>query len=258
MNLGVHGYSTSQERVVLERSLDFQPDFISIGFCLNDVTEPVILEEELGGYDYHEVVKSSNVLAGWLTNETGFGRLHARLAARGRTLDEERLAEVDRIREMALASTTDPRFEKSWSHVFTNLERVYEIGREQDTPVVLLVFPFTFQLLGDDALRAPQRALAAHAKKHGVDVIDFTPIFRDAIFDDPGLLGDLRARGYDDDAIAAFFTRRVEEYFYDADHPTPIGHELVARHLVAWMAARGLVELPSNAGALPVALANRY
>ena len=44
---------------------------------MNDVTEPYVVNRDLGGVgiDYHEVMQSSNLVARYLVNETGYGRL---------------------------------------------------------------------------------------------------------------------------------------------------------------------------------------
>jgi len=44
INAGVHGYSTFQEKRLLERSLRFGPDIVFVGFCMNDVTEPFVVD----------------------------------------------------------------------------------------------------------------------------------------------------------------------------------------------------------------------
>jgi len=66
INAGVHGYSSPQERRILEESLRFQPDFIAVGCCMNDVTEPFLIDERLGGVglDYHGVTQTGNWIGG--------------------------------------------------------------------------------------------------------------------------------------------------------------------------------------------------
>ena len=44
MNTGVHGYATFQEVAMLRESMRFQPDFVAIGFCMNDVTDPSVVK----------------------------------------------------------------------------------------------------------------------------------------------------------------------------------------------------------------------
>jgi len=75
INAGVSGYSTFQYLEVLKRSMKFSPDFIAIGFCMNDVTEPYKVSKSFGGsgLDYHGVLQLSQPWIDYVVNETGFG-----------------------------------------------------------------------------------------------------------------------------------------------------------------------------------------
>ncbi len=233
INCGVHGYSTPQELQVLRESLRFEPDLIIVGFCMNDVTEPFVTDRDLGGtgLDYHGVVQTPNPIAGYVINETGFGRLAQIFLWRKKSVEGEKRAEIYGVRQMAEQSETEPRFREGWAIVFRALEGIYAVGRERHVPVVLVIFPFDFQLL-DERLQVPQRMLAEHAAKHGVHALDLTDAFRRAIFDDDELLGFLRGRGYTDDQIRGFYDRKLKEYFFDADHLTEKGHAVVAQALL--------------------------
>lgn len=248
INTGVHGYSTFQERVVLEDALRFQPDFIVVGFCLNDVTEPFIVDAELGGtgVDYHAVQQTPSAALGWLLNETGVGRVIQTLQTRGKTLEAEKRHERYDVRAMALGSETEPRFVEAWKFIEQDLERIYAIAEKEEKPLLVLVFPFTFQLLAEDALKTPQRIVLDHAKRHGVDAIDVLPEFESALFDDPELLAAMRTK-YDDEAIRKFYAWKIREYFFDQDHFTAKGNALVAKQIYGWLAEEGLVTKTSTA-----------
>jgi lysophospholipase L1-like esterase len=243
INTGVHGYATFQELRVLERSLEFSPDYVVLGFCLNDVTEPFVVDSNLGGtgLDYHGVSQSPSRLMGWLANETGIGRLMQKLAERGRTKDEETRLELYNVRAMIEGSRTEPRFQEAWSITLAHLEQLYAVAAEHDLPVLVLVFPFTFQL-ADESLRAPQEILAEHAKAHGVDLIDMAPPFAEAVFDDPELVAFLKARGDTPEQIESRFVGRFSELFFDQDHFTGAGNALVADAIAGWLVQRGLVD----------------
>ncbi len=247
INTGVHGYSTFQERVVLESDLRFEPDFIVLGFCLNDVTEPFVVDEELGGtgVDYHAVQQSPSAAFGWLINETGFGRLIQSIQARGKSLEAEKRKERYDVRAMALGSTTEPRFVEAWKFVKRDLERVYEIAKKEDKPLLVVVFPFTFQLLAEDELKTPQRIVLEHARAHGVPAIDVLPAIESAIFDDPALLAAMKAR-YDAKQIREFYYLKIRDYFFDQDHFTTKGNRVVAEEIYEWLADEGLATKTST------------
>lgn len=243
INAGVHGYSTYQERVTLERNLDLSPDFVAVGFCMNDVTEPFVVNTEYGGtgLDYHGVTQTPNPISGLLANETGIGRLMQKLSERGKSLQAAKRTEVYNARSMAIESRTNPEYQEGWKIVLDEMAKLYGVAKEHEVPVVLMIFPYTFQL-NDPATLAPQEILKAHAAEHGVDVIDFTPIFAEAILKEKDVVKVLEAEGKSPEEILPFFAWRIDEYFFDEDHFREPGHALVAQGLYEWLVSKGLVE----------------
>lgn len=242
INTGVHGYAAFQERVILERSLAFDPDFVAVGFCMNDVLEPMVVNRDHGGVglDYHGVLQSSSRVAGWLVNETGFGRLVQSLMRDSKNYEADKRWELFSTRDLAAKPVDDPEFAEAWEIQLRELEKLYAVARENDKPVVLLIFPFAFQL-ADEALRTPQAILAEHAARHGVDVVDFTDLFAAAVFADDAALRRLRAEGASTDEIEAAYRREIDAYFFDVDHFTQKGHAIVARRLLDYLLERGFV-----------------
>jgi len=240
INTGVQGYSTWQEYEVLLGSLRFEPDFIAIGFCMNDLTEPLIVDRELGGVgvDYHGIVQASSILTTYLFNETGYGRLAQELHARSKSLEYERLWEAYRVEDAAHSSVDTPGFAASWNSTLSNLDKIYAVAREEKLPIILLIFPFTFQLL-DERLQNPQKILIDHARSRNVDVLDFTPIFRTLIFDDTRV-EQLRSKGFSYSEIQATYEERTHRYFLDRNHYTVEGHRIVATQLYAYVANQSL------------------
>lgn len=241
INTAVHGYSTQQELRVLEESLRFEPDFIAVGFCLNDVTEPFLIDERLGGVglDYHGVAQTGNRLHGYLMNETGIGRMLQRFQNRSKQLEVEKRRESFNVLNMSLGGVDDPAFAGGWKHVLSGLEAIYALAAEREIPVVLMVFPFDFQLLREDT-RNPNRILAHHAREHGVPVLDFVAPFARVVYDDPELIEILRSRGYDDEQIQQFFAPNLRRVLVDPDHFTERGHEIVAQALFDLLVERGI------------------
>ncbi len=241
VNAGVHGYSTYQERVTLERNLDLSPDFVAVGFCMNDVTEPFVVNTDYGGtgLDYHGVSQTPNPISGWLANETGFGRLLQKMSQRGKSLENAKRTEIFNTRTMAKDSKTDPKFQEGWRIVLEEMGKLYDVAKANELPVVLLIFPYTYQL-ADPGLRLPQEILIEHAKAHGVEAIDLTPVFAEAIFAEQTVVDLLKAEGKTPDQILQFFQWRLSEYFFDEDHFKQPGHALVAEQLFQWLQRQGL------------------
>ena len=44
INTGVEGYSTNHESAIFRESLVFAPNFVTVGLCLNDVTDPAVFD----------------------------------------------------------------------------------------------------------------------------------------------------------------------------------------------------------------------
>lgn len=243
INAGVHGYSTFQEARMLERSLRFAPDIVFIGFCMNDVTEPFVVDTEYGGtgLDYHGVSQTPNPFVGWLSNETGLGRFMQGLAARGKSREAEARLEIYNVLAMAQGSRTDPRMLEAWRILLQQLGDVYALGREKGIPVVLVIFPYTFQLL-EPSVREPHAILREHAAEHGIDVVDTTEPLARAVIDDPELLEYLRSKGRSPEEVYAYHEHRMKKYFFDHDHFTTEGHAVVAAAIHEYLVAHDWVD----------------
>ena len=252
INTGVQGYSTFQELHTLKESLRFKPDFLAVGFCLNDVTEPYLVDKRLGGTGwYYEVSQASNSFFGFMFNETGYGRLIQR--GRERQFDTEqnrqRGAEYD-VAKMAAAPADDSRFAPGWNLVLHDLESIYEVARQHRIPVALLIFPFTFQLANDN-YDHPQSILKNHAERHGVDVVDFVSEFESILRKDMELFfANINRPLPPPGDHKEFFSLQSGRYFLDEDHFTPAGHRFVAGRLAEYLRDRSLVAIDATSFSL--------
>jgi lysophospholipase L1-like esterase len=247
INTGVNGYNTYQERIVFDRSLKFRPDIVFLGFCMNDVTEPMVYEKRFGGAGFKPDggIEISNPLIGWLANETGIGQAIKAFAKRGKQVETEKRFEVYNVRSMAAGSLTDPKMQEAWRTVLDQLSSLYADADQNRVHFVLMIFPYTFQL-ADGALRIPQQILLNHAAKHGVDVIDTTDDLANAVFDDADLVAYLRGRGKTPDEILAYHEHKLKQYFLDEDHFTIAGHRVVARRIFEYLRQKGLIAIPAD------------
>ena len=245
INTGVEGYSSNHEYAIFRESLVFSPDFVTVGFCLNDITDPAVFDADMGGIGrFSGIFHHSNAVSGYLANETGFSRLIAWMLTPELTLEQRRLAQVYNVRDMVVSSPGDERYKAGWALVLENLEAIYRLARERNIEVVLLIYPFTFQLFAAE-LQKPQEILLRHAHEHGVDAIDLTSVYERAIQTDiEQILSGLQRGGQmareDREVLAAFQAKR---YFIDEDHPTPIGNRLAAGILAEHLHHKGLVDL---------------
>ncbi len=131
------------------------------------------------------------------------------------------------VRDMA-EKPEEPRFREAWDITLGHLEDFYELIQERDLPLLLIVFPYHFQLL-DDSYCGPQRMLKEHAGAHGVDVLDLTSTFRDLIFDDRDE------------------TDQTDLYYLDSLHFTARGNRVIAEKIFEYLVQRGLVQYAPDA-----------
>jgi lysophospholipase L1-like esterase len=210
INAGVQGYSTFQELEVLKRDLIFQPDIVTIGFCLNDVTEPFAVNKNFGGtgLDYHKVTQATNGTLSYLVNETGFGRLIQEIRISKLDAKQEKLAELFDVQKMLLHKD-DPMYQARWKFTLKKLTEIYSLCKSRNIRIILLVFPYTFQF-EDLNLSWTQAMLIKNAKENDIDYIDFLEVFKKEMNSNQN---------------------NLKHYYLDEDHFTPQGHQLVAREL---------------------------
>lgn len=103
----------------------------------------------------------------------------------------------------------DSTYKAQWNFTLAELNKIYSICKMNEIPVVLLIFPFTFQFNNKD-IQWPQELLIQDAIKNQIAYIDFLKPFEDKINSD---------------------TTKIAKYFLDEDHFTPLGHKLVAEEI---------------------------
>lgn len=208
INAGVQGYSTFQELEVLKRSLIFEPNIVTVGFCFNDVTEPFAVNKDFGGtgLDYHRVTQAPNKILSFLLNETGFGRLIQEIRAKTLDANQEKLNEIFDVQKM-LENENDHQYQQQWQFTLNELKKIYSLCKEEKFEVLLLIFPFTFQLQ-NEKYRWAQEKVVSHAMQNGIEFINFLQILNDALQLEPS---------------------RLKELYLDEDHFTPLGHKFIAQ-----------------------------
>jgi lysophospholipase L1-like esterase len=208
INSGVPGYSPFQERIWLDRSgWAYAPDLIVLGFVLNDVVERYLTMAAYGGTNTILGVDTTVGLAPWvrLARRTAFHRLVTSLMRAG----EER-REVYSVRRLFDDAMT-AEVEAAWEIGEDELAGIAAAARQRGVPLLLVAFPFRFQVVENLPPR-PQERLAAWARATDVPFLDLTPVFTAA---------------------------GGKVAFLDQDHPTPAGHLSAARAIAAEIEARG-------------------
>ncbi|MGH0032478.1 MAG: SGNH/GDSL hydrolase family protein [Myxococcota bacterium] len=217
VNAGVGGYSPWQERLWLAREgLRYEPDLVVVSFVLNDVTEKLSLVRYGGGG------------RGWQLARTARGRLDrwasgsALITAARRGTAAVRFGrdvqlgaaqrEAEDVKRLALDPEL-PVVARGWRITLANLDGLLDLAAEHDVPLLVVVFPYAFQLEAPRRLGDPQRRLVAHLEARGRPVLDLLPRF--AAHPAPDAL------------------------MLDPSHPSVEGHALAARAIVERLEAEG-------------------
>jgi lysophospholipase L1-like esterase/cytochrome c oxidase subunit IV len=250
INAAVQGYSTTQEYISLKRCTVFDPDFVLVEYCLNDVTEPFFSDPKFGAkvIDYHGVVYTRFAPLGYLLNETGYGRLIQRYLfwKRGRRQDNTMNAMYQEynVFNMVQHCADNPKIVEGWKISLGALEEIYRFCRERDLPIVLLIFPYTFQF-GYDEYKEPQRILAAHAAEHNVLFLDLTSVFEKRLLEAHGdslrVLNQATGRTWKAPAGSDNARSIFAPYFLDQDHLTTTGHQIVAEEIYRLFQDKGIL-----------------
>jgi len=251
INSGVQGYSIYQEYQMLKECMKFEPDFVTIGFCMNDINAPAILNRLLGGKDIEEygIMKTKNPIFSYLLNETGFGRLFIMLRR------EVKLEESTEIRKQFIRKykawlnykEEGVDIEKAWEYVLSDLEEFYNFTEENNLKCILLIFPDAYQLFNEQ-LRRPQVVLKSHIEKYNVDIIDFSEVFASIIMYNISVKDSREESKRIADEIQMLIIEQIDKYFIDGHHPTPEGHRIIAIKLLEYLNNVGLIELSIQGG----------
>ena len=196
VNAGVPGYSPFQEIDWLrERGWAYGPDALVVGFVLNDVVERYVTLAAWGG-DHTVLGVDTTVTLGPLqrfVRRTAFHGAFTRLR-RARAVRRETYS-VRRLFDDPLAES----IEAAWAATEAELADLEGEAAARGVPLLLVIFPFRFQI--EERLPArPQDRLMAWARERRVAALDLAPVF--------AALG--------------------RSGFLDPDHPTPAGHQAAA------------------------------
>ena len=231
INAGVSGYSTWQElQYFREEGLRYDPDLVVVDFVPNDVTEFLELTRFGGAWEGWQLwytrsrlqqALGHSALVQFLTKGLAQVRFGGDVpgAARGEEV----------ISGQALVDAPDrPDVQAAWERALEDLAEIVALARAKSIPVVLVVFPFAFQMERIDGTPPPQQTLRTFAAAHAVPFLDLLPRLQ---------------------ACAAAEGGTTDDYFLDHIHLTRHGHRVVAAAVAEFIATSG--SLPVAAGLQP-------
>jgi len=204
INSGVPGYSTFQQLKYFElRGRALKPDLVILQFCLNDVVERYQRLARYGGDNRFlgiDTRQSISGIRGFLfRNSKAYERFSRYLQNTSRARSEYE------VRKMARNQLSE-ELDEAWDLVTEEIDKIRRLAADRDTPFLLMIAPYRFQLSNSKGLRQPQDRLIQYAKAHFIPCVDLLPDFVD----------------YSSNYVL----------FNDENHFSLYGHQVAARALV--------------------------
>jgi lysophospholipase L1-like esterase len=210
INAGVSGYGARQERIMLERQLDLEPDLVLVFFYQND---PESDYEQRDGptvtvVDDCAVSRASlnraPTLNEWLLAHSRLYYFVKVIAPNYQAvksiaypvrnaLVKLGLAEPPRLRYFVLEAAYDEHAQQAWNASLAELARIKGITETHGIPLAIVMIPMKFQVYdnlweeyrsrnmipeGTYDFSKPSSILGAFAHEHGVGFIDLLPLLR--------------------------------------------------------------------------------
>ena len=233
VNAGVGGYSPWQHhQYLVSEGKRYKPDLVVVSLVLNDVTEKMSLARFGGDNAGWQLAHSANTFGGWLSRKLAIYRLAGQVYRRMRFgADPHQGAvarEVQFVRDL-VEKPESHRVKEAWEMTLQNLRRLTSHCQEKELPVVLVVFPYTFQFSQQERPTAPQQILRTFSEDANVPLLDLLPAMEEYCTSNNCLPSDL---------------------FLDANHLSPRGGQAVAEMVLAFLddsLSPGTLPGPDNA-----------
>jgi len=232
INAGCDGYSPWQEYELLRtEGMKYEPDLVTVGFVPNDVTEQFGLKKFGGrgiGFqlshtkDYGDVSVLSSLRYS-ISRMPFYLFLEERLLKLrfGKDVKEgaKKLEELQ-VEDLVYRHGS-PEVLRAWEKTLSDLKKITDHCSENGVEVLILIFPYTFQLDLPPQEAYPQSVLKDFCERNGVRYIDLLPLFSD----------EMKRSGRD-----------ATYYFIDFDHPTVEGNKFIALTLYNYLAQHNILK----------------
>lgn len=223
LNFGVPAYMTWQELLLLKRDgLRYEPDLLVLGIVLNDVAEK--LDYGFWQEDKLRSLAAASWIARWSQRSAlvwGAQVIGRRLRIGHIDISAKQVNDVKRL----IYEGDTPEVRQAWQDTFATLDELAAFCEAHDLPLLILTFPFTFQLHNPDDLNLPQQQILAYAQQRNLPHLDLLP----------PLAEKARQSNLTPDSL-----------FLDIDHLSVLGHEVVAQLLAEVIAADNLLAAPEH------------
>ncbi|MFZ1946726.1 MAG: GDSL-type esterase/lipase family protein [bacterium] len=230
INAACDGYSPRQEYDLLRlEGLKYGPDLVTLGFVLNDVTEELQKKQVWGGkvagqlmvIAQHRGIRD-HVVYSVLARSPLYSFIRHVYLKRKLGEDIQRGAvtvEEAHARDVVYHHDREA-VERAWAAALGDVSKIAQTCAENRLPMLLVYFPFQFQLGLPDSLANPQRVLGDFCKANGVHYLDATPLIE----------SDMVANG-----------RQASYYYRDGLHPSAEGNRLLAGAMMSLIETNNLL-----------------
>jgi hypothetical protein len=208
INAGVPGWSLDNASAYLQaEGLKYEPDLILLDLTIpNDINgrSALLATGDQGPFR-------------WLSDHTYFWPfLQSQVAwMKARAQGKDRVDTINPPTNPAKYFPLDPQSDR-WAERWDTVLEIDRLARENNTQVILVLFPLEFQVLDESYPTLPQDFFVSKAEEDGMPVLDLLPAYQQACREKPGGVCEL------------------EDRYLFADvwmHPSAFGHQVTATEL---------------------------
>ncbi len=184
INAGCDGYTTWQQTDYLKRDgLQLSPDFVVLGFCINDVLDVVDAPPGLvRGRPWITDYPRFNHVSGIVRMVAHYSNARRAKIFREQHLwtNQNRYAEQNNLvfAEEALADPPPPRLAAAWDRILEDLSDFAKVCAGSAVPWMLVAFPIEPMVSADPPGYSIYSRLEQWATRNDVPWLDMTPVFR--------------------------------------------------------------------------------
>ena len=231
INTAAPANSPYQEYFDLKRGLTFDPDAIILQLTLNDISDmPYITIIDFQKH-IDRIFKERSALYLFL-KDVG-SRIRFQDITGENISEKAQQQEIDIARSM-INDPNHPEVLKVWDMAFKWIQKMTDLAKEKEIPLILIATPIDFQLGRIKKDAHPQRILEVFAVKEGIHFVDLLDTLQ-RMYAESAVGEPVETREEIDriiretdmstsDPLAEFWAI----YFSDYDHPSAVGHKFIS------------------------------
>jgi hypothetical protein len=168
INAGLSGLNTADERdLLLDRGLRYSPDLVIVHFVLNDVEADVRRPGPKVEF-FKEYAAAARAEPDWLTTRSrlwAWAKQRFLGGVQGRKHVRESVQSFDEASD-------------KWQRCRAALDDIAAMTEKRGIALLVVIFPFFYELDGDDPFGPIHDVVRAHCESRGIDVLDLRSAYR--------------------------------------------------------------------------------